>query len=70
MNKFARVLVSAGAALSALSARAADATSAVDVSGVVATIQAQASPIALIGGAVLVIIVGVMAFKWVRSALR
>lgn len=67
MNKFARVLVPASAALTALAARAAD---AVDVSGVVATIQAQASPIALIGGAVLVIIVGVMAFKWVRSALR
>lgn len=69
MNKFARVLVPAGAALAALGARA-DTTSAVDVSGVVATIQAQASPIALIGGAVLVIVVGVMAFKWVRSALR
>lgn len=42
---------------------------AVDVSSVVSDIQAQAGPIALIGAAVLLIFVGVKAFKWVRSAL-
>lgn len=42
---------------------------AIDVSGVVTDIAAQAAPIALIGGAVLVIHVAVKAFKWVRSSL-
>ena len=42
---------------------------AVDVAGVVTDIGAQAAPIGLIGAAVLLIYVGVKAFKWVRGAL-
>lgn len=42
---------------------------AIDVTAVVADIAAQAAPIAAIGGAVLVLIVGIKAFKWVRRAL-
>ena len=42
---------------------------AVDVSGVVTDIAAQAAPIAAIGAAVLLVYVGIKAFKWVRRAL-
>ena len=42
---------------------------AVDVTGVVTDIGAQAAPIGLIGGAVLLIFVAIKAFKWVRAAL-
>lgn len=42
---------------------------AVDVSGIVTDIGAQAVPIAAIGGAVLLVYVGIKAFKWVRQAL-
>ena len=40
-----------------------------DVTEIKADIAAQAGPIALIGGAVLLIYVGVKAFQWVRKAL-
>lgn len=42
---------------------------AIDVASVVTDIGAQAVPVALIGSAVLLLIVGIKAFKWVRSAL-
>lgn len=42
---------------------------AIDVAAVVTDIGAQTAPIALIGGAVLLIMVAVKAFRWVRSAL-
>ena len=42
---------------------------AVDVTGVVSDIAAQAAPIAAIGGAVLLLHVGIKTFKWVRQAL-
>ena len=42
---------------------------AVDVTAVVTDIGAQATPIGLIGAAVLLIYVGVKAFQWVRRAL-
>ncbi|MDP2034188.1 MAG: major capsid protein [Polaromonas sp.] len=54
----------------ALAAFAAPArAAAVDVAAIVTDIGAQAVPIGLIGGAVLLIVVAVKAFKWVRSAL-
>jgi hypothetical protein len=64
MNKLNAVLL---AALSffAVGAQAA----AVDVSSVVTDIGAQAAPIALIGAAVLILMVGIKAFKWVRRAM-
>jgi len=60
--RFASTLV---ASLAAAGANAA----AVDVSDVVTDIAAQATPIGLIGAAVLTIYVGVKAFQWVRRAL-
>ena len=58
------------AALVVASVAAAGANAAaIDVTAVVTDISAQAAPIGLIGGAVLVIYVAVKAFKWVRAAL-
>lgn len=42
----------------------------VDVTGVVSDINGQVGPITLIGGAVLLVIVAVAAFGWVRRAIR
>lgn len=42
---------------------------AVDVSGVTAAIDGAAAPIAAIGGAVLLILVGIKVYKWVRRAM-
>ena len=58
----------AGPVVLALGAAGAQAA-AVDVTGVVTDIGAQAAPIGLIGGAVLLIFVAIKAFKWVRAAL-
>jgi len=58
-------IVLASLALSAVAAQAA----AVDVTAVTTDIAAQAAPVALVGAAVLVLIVGIKAFKWVRAAL-
>lgn len=60
-----RGLVAAGVLAATASANAA----AIDVTSVVTDIAAQAAPIALIGGAVLVVYVGIKAFRWVRGAL-
>jgi hypothetical protein len=59
-----KVLFFALAAVSSLSQAAA-----IDVAAVVTDIGAQAVPVALIGAAVLLLIVGIKAFKWVRKAL-
>lgn len=61
MKKIALLVVSA--AFSAVSHAAA-----VSVTAVTADIAAQAAPIAAIGAAVLLLIVGMKAFKWVRKA--
>ena len=42
---------------------------AIDVTAVVTDISAQAASVAAIGGAVLILFVGIKAFKWVRMAL-
>lgn len=66
MNKnVQRGLLAAGVLFATASAQAA----AIDVSAVVTDIGAQAVPIGLIGGAVLLIYLGVKAFKWVRAAM-
>jgi len=41
----------------------------VDVSAVVSAIEGAAAPIAAIGAAVLIVLVGVKVYKWVRRAL-
>lgn len=48
---------------------AASHAAAIDVDDVVTDIAAQAAPIAAIGAAVLLLVVGIKAFKWVRRAL-
>ena len=58
-----------GAAAAALSAAGAANAAAIDVGDVVADIAAQAAPVGLIGSAVLILFVGIKAFKWVRKAL-
>ncbi|MDL5037526.1 major capsid protein [Comamonas sp. Y6] len=63
-------LKSALLAIPAFAAATGAHAAAVDVTGVVSDIAAQAGPIGLIGSAVLLIIVAVAAFKWVRGALR
>ncbi|OGB34917.1 MAG: hypothetical protein A3I16_02440 [Burkholderiales bacterium RIFCSPLOWO2_02_FULL_66_35] len=70
MNKFAilrpsRLALLAGLAMGSASSFAA----AIDVAAVVTDIGAQAAPVGLIGGAVLLIYLAVKAFKWVRAAL-
>jgi Inovirus Coat protein B len=40
-----------------------------DVTAVVAAITAASTPIASIGGAVLLVIVGIATYKWVRRAI-
>lgn len=62
---FNRALIAGAALVGGAAANAA----AIDVTAVTADIAAQAAPIAAIGGAVLVLIVGIKAFKWVRRAL-
>ena len=66
MNKtFNRILGGAGVLAMATASQAA----AIDVASVVTDIGAQMASITLVGGAVLILHVGVKAFKWVRSAL-
>lgn len=67
-NKQTRNIASA-AALSALALSANMAHAAIDVSGVVSGINDTVAPIGLIGGAVLLVVVAVAAFKWVRRSI-
>lgn len=60
-----RALVAAGALALTAGANAA----AIDVSDLVTDIGAQATPVGLVGVAVLMIYGAVKAFKWVRAAL-
>ena len=60
-----RALIAFGLGIAATASQAA----AIDVAAVVTDIGAQAAPVSAIGGAVLVLMVAVKAFKWVRSAL-
>lgn len=62
---FNRSLVAAGSLIGAAAANAA----AIDVTAVTTDIAAQAGPVAAIGAAVLILFVGIKAFKWVRKAL-
>jgi len=62
---FNRSLVAVGFLAGAAAANAA----AVDVTAVTADITAQGASIAAVGAAVLILYVGIKAFKWVRMAL-
>lgn len=61
--------IARGLALVGAVAATASQAAPVDVTGVVTDIAGQAAPVAAIGGAVLLIVVAVKAFKWVRSAI-
>lgn len=50
-------------------ALANNAHAAIDVTGVVSEINDTIAPIGLIGAAVLLVVVAVAAFKWVRRAI-
>lgn len=64
-KQFNRVLVAAGALAMTAGANAA----AIDVAALVTDIESQATPVAAVGVAVLMIYGAVKAFKWVRAAL-
>ncbi len=52
-----------------LAALSSQANAAIDVSGVVTEISGTLAPIGLIGAAVLLVMVSIKAFKWVRGAM-
>lgn len=62
---FNRSVVGAAALVGTVAANAA----AIDVSDLVTDIAAQATPVGLVGSAVLMIYGAVKAFKWVRAAM-
>lgn len=55
--------------LSGLSLLASAAHAVVDTTAVVAEIDGASAPIAAIGAAVLLVLVGIKVFKWVRRAM-
>lgn len=57
------------AAVGALGLSASAFAAAPDVEAVVTEITAAAAPIAAIGSAVLLVMVGIKVFKWVRKAM-
>lgn len=65
MKKLAQRLLAAFVAAMPVAAMALP----IDVDDVVTDIAAQSAPVALIGGAVLLLLVGIKAFKWVRRAM-
>lgn len=77
MKKFAQSLkarlapvAATGSALVAVSGGAfASGGGGVDVGEVVSAIQGAAAPIAQIGAAVLIVMVGIKVYKWVRRAM-
>lgn len=64
MNKMQKIVLGAAALVPGFAFAAAP-----NVEDVVAEISGAAAPIAAIGGAVLVVMVGIKVFKWVRRAM-
>lgn len=62
-------LAGVGAASVAAGSALASGSGGVDVGPVVTAIQGAAAPIASIGAAVLVVMVGIKVYKWVRRAM-
>lgn len=67
MNKTLRNALVAAGVIAATAVQQAQA--AVDVAAVVTEISGASAPIALIGGASLIVAVGIKVYKWVRRAL-
>ncbi|MCW0399806.1 hypothetical protein NB688_002855 [Xanthomonas sacchari] len=68
-SKLAGVVSLAALSTVAAPAFASGGSSAVDVSAVTSAINAAADPIAKIGAAVLIVLVGIKVYKWVRRAM-
>jgi protein-S-isoprenylcysteine O-methyltransferase Ste14 len=66
---WAKSKVGAAVALATVGAMSAPAHAVIDVAGVVTEIDGTVGPIGLIGAAVLLVVVAVAAFKWVRRAI-
>ena len=66
---YARSKTTAVIAIASAAAMSAPAQAAIDVTSVVAEIDDTIAPIGLIGAAVLLVVVAVAAFKWVRRAI-
>lgn len=64
MKRYQKVALATSLALAATASQAA-----VVVTDVVTDIQGAAAPIAAIGSAVLLVLVGIKVFKWVRRAM-
>lgn len=58
-----------GAGVALASGSLAASAAAVDVTALVTDIGAQVASIVLVGGAVLLVMIAVKAFKWVRAAM-
>lgn len=69
MNFIKKAFASVAAAVSGFFATTPALAAAVDVADVVTDIGAQLVPVGLIGTAVLLLIVGIKAYKWVRRAM-
>lgn len=69
MNKMFRFVKRAAGPVVVLGAGSAAHAAAIDVTAVTTDIAAQAAPVAAIGAAVLLLFVGIKAFKWVRRAM-
>lgn len=67
MNKTLRNALIAAGVIAATAVQQAQA--AVDVTAVVTEISGASAPIALIGGASLLVAVGIKVYKWVRRAM-
>jgi hypothetical protein len=61
--------IAAAAAVASMALVTSAAHAAIDVSAVVDEIEGAVTPIGLIGAAVLVVVVSIAAFKWVRRAI-
>lgn len=68
-NKSAALFLAMLAAFVASPAMAGGGGGGVDVSGVVTAIEGAAAPIGAIGAAVLLILVAIKVYKWVRRAM-
>lgn len=58
-----------GAAMLSPAAFAGGGSGSVDVSSVVSAIEGAAVPIAAIGAATLIVLVGIKVYKWIRRAM-
>lgn len=66
---FKSIRSKAAALVAALALVAGNAAAAVDVTATTTEIAGASAPIAAIGGAVLLVMVGIKVYKWVRRAM-